>query len=159
MTGSRESVLQEIANILLDARRTGKTLDDLPIGYQPADLTEICYVQDLVAAAFGPVGGYRAPWMGNWYFSREHALFDGLPTNAALGNIYQIPARQSNGLLIDGKDVEILIAYSRDHDRQVGAGTSTTRLGKGKVLYHRTPEFHPVLQARFLANALHWLTA
>jgi len=54
---------------------------------------------------------------------------------------------------------EILIAYSRDHDRQVGAGTFTTHLGKGKVLYHRTPEFHPVLQARFLANALHWLTA
>ena len=59
MTGSRESVLQEIANILLDARRTGKTLDDLPIGYHPADLTEITYVQDLVAAAFGPVGGYK----------------------------------------------------------------------------------------------------
>ena len=59
MTGSRESVLQEIANLLLDARRTGKTLADLPIGYQPADLTEITYVQDLVAAAFGPVGGYK----------------------------------------------------------------------------------------------------
>ena len=97
--------------------------------------------------------------MGNWYFGREHALFDGLPTNAALGNFYQIPARQSNGLLIDGKDVKILIAYSRDHDRQVGAGTFTTRLGKGKVLYHRTPDFHPVLQARFLANAIRWLTA
>ena len=59
MTGSRESLLQEIANILLDARRTGKTLADLPIGYHPADLTEITYVQDLVAAAFGPVGGYK----------------------------------------------------------------------------------------------------
>ena len=89
--------------------------------------------------------------------------FSGLPTNAALGNFYQIPARQSNGLLIDaapGESApEILVAYSRDHDRNVGAGTFTTRLGKGKVLYHRTPEFHPVLQARFLANALRWLTS
>ena len=30
--------------------------------------------------------------------------------------------------------------------------------GKGKLLFHRCPDFHPVLQQRFLANALRWLT-
>jgi beta-galactosidase len=159
-TASKQpEALGQIDPAILDAVRAGTPLLCIP---QTDALSDGCAQQLAAAGAFafhGNVGGYRAPWMGNWYFSREHALFDGLPTNAALGNFYQIPARQSNGLLIDGKDVEILIAYSRDHDRQVGAGTFTTRLGKGKVLYHRTPEFHPVLQARFLANALHWLTA
>jgi len=151
--------LGQIDPAILDAVRAGTPLLCIP---QTDALSDGCAQQLATAGAFafkGNVGGYRAPWMGNWYFGREHALFDGLPTNAALGNFYQIPARQSNGLLIDGKDAEILIAYSRDHDRQVGAGTFTTRLGKGKVLYHRTPDFHPVLQARFLANAIRWLTA
>ena len=167
-TASKQpEALGQIDPAILDAVRVGTPLLCIP---QTDALSDGCAQQLAAAGAFafnGNVGGYRAPWMGNWYFGREHALFDGLPTNAALGNFYQIPARQSNGLLIDkhpdaapGAPMpEILIAYSRDHDRQVGAGTFTTHLGKGKVLYHRTPEFHPVLQARFLANALHWLTA
>jgi len=148
---------------ILDAVRAGTPLFCIP---QADSLSDGCAQQLAAAGAFafhGNVGDFRAPWMGNWYFGREHALFDGLPTNAALGNFYQIPGRQSNGLLIEaspgGPTPDILIAYSRDHDRNVGAGTFTTRLGKGKVLYHRTPEFHPVLQARFLANALRWLVS
>jgi hypothetical protein len=147
---------------ILDAVRAGTPLFCIP---QADSLSDGCAQQLAAAGAFtyhGAVGDFRAPWMGNWYFGREHAIFDGLPTNAALGNFYQIPGRQSNGLLIDAAPgqpaPEILVAYSRDHDRNVGAGTFTTRLGSGKVLYHRTPEFHPVLQARFLANALRWLT-
>jgi hypothetical protein len=159
----KPEALGQIDPAILDAVRAGTPLLCIP---QTDALSDGCAQQLAAAGAFafhGNVGGYRAPWMGNWYFGREHAIFDGLPTNAALGNFYQIPARQSNGLLIDAAPgqpaPEILIAYSRDHDRQVGAGTFTTSLGKGKVLYHRTPEFHPVLQARFLANALRWLTA
>ena len=59
MTGPRESILQQTANLLLDARRTGVTLDELPADLVPDGLAEICFVQDLVAAAFGPVGGYK----------------------------------------------------------------------------------------------------
>jgi hypothetical protein len=40
----------------------------------------------------------------------------------------------------------------------VGAGTIVTRLGKGKVLFHRVPQMQPIMQQRFLANALLWLT-
>ncbi|HEU5340245.1 sugar-binding domain-containing protein [Edaphobacter sp.] len=105
----------------------------------------------------GAVGDFRAPWMGNWYFVREHPVYAGLPVNQTMGIFYQAKGRESNGLLVDG-NIEIIAAYSRDHDRNVGAGTFGCRLGQGKVLYHRIPEFHPVTQQRFLANALLWLT-
>ncbi len=58
-----------------------------------------------------------------------------------------------------GAEVEIIAAYSRDHSRVIGAGTFTTRLGAGKIVYQRVPELQPVLQARFLSNALKWLTS
>jgi len=59
MTGLRESQLQQAADLLLDARRTGKTIDDLPQELQIANLEEASFVQDLIAAALGPVGGYK----------------------------------------------------------------------------------------------------
>lgn len=105
----------------------------------------------------GTVGDVRAPWMGNWYFVRKHSLYDGMPVDQAMGIHYQAKGREANGLLVDGPAVEIVAAYSRDHSRVVGAGTFTTKLDKGKVVYHRVPEMHPVMQQRFLANALRWL--
>jgi hypothetical protein len=97
--------------------------------------------------------------MGNWYFVREHPLYAGLPVNQVMGIHYQVKGRQANGLLVDGPKVEIIAAYSRDHDRRVGAGTFATTLGTTKIIYHRVPDMHPVLQRRFLANALAWLTS
>jgi beta-galactosidase len=143
---------------ILEAVKAGTPLLAIP---QADTLSEGVAKQLAVAGAFtyhGTVGDLRAPWMGNWYFGRQHPIFDGMPTDAALGSFYQVKGRQSNGLLVDGPNVEIVVAYSRDHDRRIGAGTFTTKLGAGKVLYHRTPDFHPVLQQRFLANALRWLT-
>ncbi|HZQ45184.1 MAG TPA: glycoside hydrolase [Acidobacteriaceae bacterium] len=147
---------------ILDAVRAGTPLLAIP---QSDTLSDGVAKELATAGAFtynGAVGDFRAPWMGNWYFVREHALFAGLPQNQALGGFYQCKGRPSNGLLIDqsanGAPIEVIVAYSRDHDRNVGAGTFTTCLGKGKVLYHRCPDFHPVLQQRFLANALRWLT-
>jgi len=148
---------------ILEAVAAGTPLFCIP---QADSLSEGIAQQLSAAGAFtyhGAVGDFRAPWMGNWYFVREHALFAGLPTNCALGNYYQTKGRQSNGLLIDraptGAPVEVITGYSRDHDRNVGAGTFTTTLGKGKILFHRVPDFHPVLQQRFLANALRYLTS
>ncbi len=101
--------------------------------------------------------------MGNWHIVRKHPIYAGLPVDQAMGIHYQSPGRQANGLLVDrhpsGAPLEIIVAYSRDHDRQVGAATFTTKLGAGKLLYHRVPDLHPVLQQRLLANALAWLTA
>lgn len=147
---------------ILDAVRAGTPLLAIP---QSDTLSEGVAKELAAAGAFtyhGAVGDFRAPWMGNWYFVREHALFAGLPQNCALGGFYQCKGRPSNCLLIDqspnGAPIEVIVGYSRDHDRNVGAGTFTTRLGQGKIIFHRCPDFHPVLQQRFLSNALDWLT-
>ncbi len=143
---------------ILDVVRPGMPLLAIP---QADTLSEGVAKQLAEAGAFtynGTVGDYRAPWMGNWYFVREHPIYAGLPVNQVMGIHYQTKGRQANGLLVDGPNVEIIAAYSRDHDRNIGAGTFTTKLGTTKVIYHRVPELHPVLQKRLLANALIWLT-
>jgi hypothetical protein len=147
---------------ILEAVHAGTPLLAIP---QADSLSEGVARQLAAAGAFtynGTVGDFRAPWMGNWYFVREHPIYAGLPVNQAMGIHYQAKGRQSNGLLVekhpDGPEIEIIAAYSRDHDRNIGAGTFTTRLGAAKILYHRVPELHPVLQQRLLANALAWLT-
>jgi 2-keto-4-pentenoate hydratase len=57
--GTRESVLLEAANTLLDARRTGVPLTDLHPDLQPTSLEEAYAVQDILAEAYGPVGGWK----------------------------------------------------------------------------------------------------
>jgi beta-galactosidase len=151
-----------LAEGILEAVRAGTPLFAIP----QADILSEGVAKELAAAgAFtynGTVGDFRAPWMGNWYFVRKHAIYAGLPVDQVMGIHYQAKGRQSNGLLIDkapnGAPIDIIAAYSRDHDRNIGAGTFTTKLGKGKLLYQRVPELHPVLQQRFLSNALIWLT-
>jgi hypothetical protein len=146
-----------LADGILDAVRAGTPLLAIP---QADALSEGVAKQLAAAGAFeyhGTVGDFRAPWMGNWYFVRDHAVYAGMPVNQAMGIHYAARGKQANGLLVDGPNVEIIVGYSRDHDRRIGAGTFATRLGKGKVLYQRVPELHPVLQARFLANAISWL--
>jgi 2-keto-4-pentenoate hydratase len=59
MTGPRENILLQTANTLLDARRTNNPIADLPTHLIPADIPEVYFVQDAVAAAFGPIGGYK----------------------------------------------------------------------------------------------------
>jgi hypothetical protein len=142
---------------IIDAVKAGTPLLAIP---QADSLSEGVAKQLAAAGAFeyhGTVGDFRAPWMGNWYFVREHPIYAGMPVNQAMGIHYAAKGKQANGLLVSGANVEMIVGYSRDHDRNIGAGTFTTKLGKGKVLYQRVPELHPVLQARFLANALGWL--
>jgi hypothetical protein len=148
---------------VLDAVRAGTPLLAIP---QADALSDGVAKQLADAGAFaynGTVGDYRAPWMGNWYFVRKHPLYEGLPMDQAMGIHYQVPGREANGLVVDrapgGAELEIVAAYSRDHSRVIGAGTFTTKLGAGKVVYHRVPGMHPVLQQRFLANALRWLVS
>jgi beta-galactosidase len=157
--GVTTAQLGELASGILDAVRAGTPLLAIP---QADTLSDGVAKQLAAAGAFtysGNVGDFRAPWMGNWYFVRKHPLYEGLPVDQAMGIHYQAKGRESNGLLVEGPGVEIVAAYSRDHDRRIGAGTFTAKLGKGKVIYHRVPEMQPVMQTRFLANALRWLTS
>ena len=59
MTGPRENILLQTVDTLLDARRTNAPIADLPSNLTPADLSEVYFVQDAVAATFGPTGGWK----------------------------------------------------------------------------------------------------
>jgi len=49
----------EAANLLLDARRTGRSIADLPEALRPVTLDEAYFVQDTLAAAYGQIGGWK----------------------------------------------------------------------------------------------------
>jgi Beta-galactosidase/beta-glucuronidase len=144
---------------LLEAVKSGLPLLLLP---QEDGLADGLAKELAAAGVFsygGAVGRYRAPWMGAWYFVREHALYAGMPVNRAMDAYYQARGRLANGLIIDGPGIEIVTGYSRDHDRRLGAGTFTAAFGKGKIVFQRVPDLASPLQLRFLSNALGWLTA
>jgi hypothetical protein len=58
---------------------------------------------------------------------------------------------------IDGDGVEIVAAYSRDHDRSIGAGVLTAKLGATPIVLHQITSMQAALHRRLRANALHWL--
>jgi 2-keto-4-pentenoate hydratase len=57
--GSREKQLMEAADLLLDARRTHTPIADLPAALQPTSLEECAMVHEIIANAYGEVGGYK----------------------------------------------------------------------------------------------------
>ena len=146
-----------LAPELLDAIRAGTPLLVMAQEDALADGLAIQLAAEGAFAYRGQVGRMRAPWTGSWYFLRAHPVYAGLPTDQAMGLHYQASGRTANGLLVDGPDVDVFVGYGRDHDRQVGAGTFTARLGRGKILFQRVPDFAPPLQQRFLHNVLAWL--
>jgi hypothetical protein len=107
----------------------------------------------------GQVGNLRAPWMGNWNILRAHPLFDGIPADVAAGVWHQIPGQASNGLVIEGEGIDVIAAYSRDHDRRLGASSFTVKKAGMKLLFHRLPDMVAPLQTRFLINAMRWLAS
>ena len=119
----------------------------------------------------GYVGEARASWMGSWYFVRNHPVFEGLPVDRAMGSRYQVGVENSGGIIVDGPGVDVFVGYSRDHDRNIGAGSFTAALGKGRILFHcipgvvsglnspRATGMHPVLLRRLIANSLHFLSS
>jgi 2-keto-4-pentenoate hydratase len=59
MTGDREKQLLSAADLLLDARRTGVVLADLPDELRPDSVEEVYVVQDAMAVAYGDIGGWK----------------------------------------------------------------------------------------------------
>jgi 2-keto-4-pentenoate hydratase len=59
MTGPREETLLNAVEALLQARRTGETLADLPDELTPVDMDEVYFVQDTIAAEYGAIGGWK----------------------------------------------------------------------------------------------------
>jgi hypothetical protein len=81
-----------------------------------------------------------------------------MPVDQAMSIHYQVKGGGSNGWMVDGPSVEIPCAYARDHDRNLGAGTFTARVGATPIVMHRIVDMHPVLLRRWLANTLTWLS-
>ncbi len=106
----------------------------------------------------GMIGSSRASWMGTWFFVRKHPVYAGLPVDRAMSIEYQVKGSDSNGLIVDGDGIEIIAAYSRDHDRKIGAGTFAYN-GRGRrLLFHRITQMHRVFHRRLLSNGIQYLT-
>jgi 2-keto-4-pentenoate hydratase len=59
MTGDREKDLLAAADLLLDARRTGNRLAELPEALRPTNAKEVDAIQDAVAQGYGEIGGWK----------------------------------------------------------------------------------------------------
>jgi 2-keto-4-pentenoate hydratase len=59
MTGAREKELIQAADLLLDARRTGTPIADLPETLRPTTLEEAYFIQDKMSWAYEDVGGWK----------------------------------------------------------------------------------------------------
>ena len=58
-SGSLEAKHMEAADLLLNARRTATPIDDLPTGLKPTSLEEAYAIQDIIAEAYGAIGGWK----------------------------------------------------------------------------------------------------
>jgi beta-galactosidase len=152
-------ILGEIPADVLAAVKAGTPL----LAYVPEDGLADGVAKQLAALGLftytGQVGNLRAPWMGNWNYLRSHALFDGIPADQATSVMHQIEGQPSNGLIIDGEGIEVIAAYSRDHDRYNGAATFIAQKNGMKVIVQRLPDMVAPLQKRFLINAIKWMSA
>jgi hypothetical protein len=70
---------------------------------------------------------------------------------------YQVDTNSASGLLIDGNGVDIIAAYSRDHDRNIGAATFTAPLGSGTILFQSVRNMQPQVYERFITDSLWYL--
>ena len=59
ITGSRSADLLAAANLLMDARRTFAPIEALPEALRPRTVDEAYFVQDQLALAYEPVGGWK----------------------------------------------------------------------------------------------------
>ena len=102
----------------------------------------------------GPENGYLpqagAPWLGSWYFCRQHWLLANLPVNSVLGWQYQIPHTGNNvgALLLDSTPtcpMDVMIGYGRDHENIVGVGGCVIQYGKGVIVLPSLPGLRSAL--------------
>lgn len=89
LTAAREAVLLQTTDALLTARRTHAPIADLPLELAPANEAEAFAVQDMVAQAYGAIGGWKigaagatgvpffAPMPAGWMGS-DGSLFRGM---------------------------------------------------------------------------------
>lgn len=105
--GAREEKLMDAANLLLDARRTCVSMEDLPADLQPVSVDEAYLVQDAIAAAYGEIGG----WKVGAATPESTPVFAPMPRNwiAKSGSVLEGPTWRYRGL-----EAEIAFLMGRD---------------------------------------------
>lgn len=107
LSAAREDVLYRTADFLLDHRRTGEPLAELPDELRPATEDEAFFVQDTMMRAYGEVGGWkigaRAP-DGVPFFAPMPALWMGQN-----GTLFRGPMHRLNGV-----EAEIAFQFAKD---------------------------------------------
>jgi len=157
-------------NEMLEKVKDGLPLLLLPEGEEAVSAYSVMLSEAGAYKHLGHTGRTRQSWMGSWYFVRDHPVMNGFPVNQAMKSYYQTPTQNTDGILLDGKDVEVFIGYGRDHDRNIGAGGFISRLGKGKILFYTLPgmisgltdqkdSMQPVMYKRLLGNSLYYLNS
>jgi len=59
LSGAREKELMDTADALADARRTKVPIEELPFEMRPTSMDEAYVVQDMLAVAYGEIGGWK----------------------------------------------------------------------------------------------------
>ena len=120
LSGAREGVLMDTANALGDARRTRTPIEDLPAEQRPATVDEAYDVQDMLAEAYGQIGG--------WKVGAPSA--EGTPMFAPMPKIWMA----EGGAVIRGKryrglEVEVAFLLGKDLPRRSVGYTRDEVLG------------------------------
>lgn len=95
----------EAANLLLDARRNGAPLTDLPTDLQPTSVEEAYEVQDAMAVAYEEIGG--------WKVGAPSA--DAIPLFAPMPSLWIAPSgAQLRSVRYKGLEAEVAFLLGRD---------------------------------------------
>ena len=103
--GAREAQLMEAADLLLNARRQGEPIADLPPDLQPTSIEEAYAVQDKITIAYGETGG--------WKVGAPSA--DAVPLFAPMPTAWIAPSGTSlKGIRFRGLEAEVAFLLGRD---------------------------------------------
>ncbi|MGA3170751.1 MAG: malectin domain-containing carbohydrate-binding protein [Chthoniobacteraceae bacterium] len=150
---------------VLDRVRDGARL--VIMGNDAQDVADAAKVlaKENILTYSGMAGYDDTPWIGHWYFCRQHWLLDGLPSNCVLDWQYQAAA-PGNGLELDAPGIEAIIGYGRNPGPGLGLAAATVPVGKGQILilamgglnnafiYGNPRGFEPVTARRIIYNSL-----
>jgi len=149
----------------LEAVRNGARL--ILISNDGKDLVEAA--KKIAAAGIikfnGSMGSGDLPWMGSWYFTRKHWLFNGLPSGGVMNWQYQVRTSGGEGLLIEAPGMEVAAGYGRAHQKNAAIGACAIPYGKGEIILFTFPGMidglcgdnrgiHPVAAKRMILNAI-----
>jgi len=129
------------------ARRKGKRLVVWP---ESSDIMHRLFHSAFHRLAHNVGSGSRAhePWMGGWYFTKEHKLLDGLPVGGVMDWKYQAGtaygldhfysdagAGGASSFNFDAKGLDVAVGLGADHQSNPGIVAGSLPAGKGEIYF------------------------